>query len=73
MKISGNCRSSKFVCPFFRRALYHPGFTGKSGSEASCHCARSKKVISVMKECKLVDNPERQRVAWLAAEEAKRG
>ncbi len=76
MKISGNCRSSRFVCPFFRRALYHAGYTGKSGSEASCHCGRTKKAIGIMKKCDIASNPEQQRNAWakkLEVERAEKG
>ncbi len=40
MKITGNCRSPRGLCPFLRGPLYHSGYTGKSGEDTWWWCKR---------------------------------
>lgn len=59
MKVWDNCRSREIgECPYFRSAIYHSGYTGKSGEETWNYCAKQKKYLRFIKKCAFAGSKE---------------
>ncbi len=65
MKISGNCRDGRHVCPFLRTPTYHSGFTGKSGPETWNFCKYNKDYPCQLKSCDLAAQWDKQKDFWI--------
>jgi len=70
MKTTGNCRgwddSGNYRrCPYLLDPMYHAGYTGKSGIEASYRCRRFPGVaVTSLSTCPLAGDYDKQWLQW---------